>query len=71
MGRHHDLLWVGKATHSRFFSLSSVDAPRDPSQSLIVSDFAKGRKFADQEVKKERFFGDFSLGSEALLGALL
>ena len=48
-----------------------MDALRDPSQSLIVSDFVKGRNFADREVKKERFFGDFSLGSEVLLGVLL
>ena len=71
VGRHHDLPWVGKATHSRFFSASSVDALRDPSQSLFVSDFARGRKFADREAKKERFFGEFFSGSEALLGALL
>ena len=48
-----------------------MDALRDPSQSPIISDFAKGRKFADREAKKERFFGEFSLGSEALLGAVL
>ena len=70
MGRIDDLLWVGKATHSRFFSASSVDALRDPSQSLIISDFARGRKFADREAKKERFFGEFFSGLEALLGAL-
>ena len=71
MGRIDDLPWVGKATYSRFFSTSSVDALRDPSQSLIISDFARGRKFADREAKKERFLGEFFSSSEALLGALL
>ena len=67
VGRIDDLLWVGKVTHSRFFSLSSMDALRNPSQSLIISDFAKGWKFAGREAKKEWFFFEFFSGLEALL----
>jgi hypothetical protein len=44
-----------------------MDALRNPSQSLIISDFAKGWKFAGREAKKEWFFFEFFSGLEALL----